>query len=355
MRKRLFEICEKAKRHDTTSRIYDWIIIAAALLSMLPLCFKTEPFWMSTLELYAVYILFADYLFHWITADYKRQCQDADLKTRTKAFLLYPFRPMVLLNFVSLLPTLGILGPAFLVLRLFRLTTLANYSKSLRYVGRVFVKEQKTLLAVLYIAITYIFISALIMFTFEQQSFDDYFEALYWATTALTTVGYGDVAPVTWVGRLISMLSSLFGIAVIALPAGIVTAGFVNEINADTAEQATDDAEDMANAEVQERIQNQNLEEMVKASGAEDTDSTKPAQEEVPAETAESRALAQADQKASQDIVQKTAELQAAAENAQNALFENIDGATIASAAAFEEEQALYEENAEESEVYDHE
>ena len=111
----------------------------------------------------------------------------------------------------------------------------------------------------------------------------------------------------------------------------------------------------MANAEVQERIQNQNLEEMVKASGAEDTDSTKPAQEEVPAETAESRALAQADQKASQDIVQKTAELQAAAENAQNALFENIDGATIASAAAFEEEQALYEENAEESEVYDHE
>lgn len=116
----------------------------------------------------------------------------------------------------------------------------------------------------LYIAIMYIFISALIMFTFEQQSFDDYFEALYWATTALTTVGYGDVAPVTWVGRLISMVSSLFGIAVIALPAGIVTAGFVEEINADTAAEATDDAEDTADAAARERIENQNLEEMAK-------------------------------------------------------------------------------------------
>lgn len=66
--------------------------------------------------------------------------------------------------------------------------------------------------SVLMIAIAYIFISALAMFAYEPDTFDSFFHALYWATTALTTVGYGDVYPVTDVGKLISMVSSLFGI-----------------------------------------------------------------------------------------------------------------------------------------------
>ena len=342
MRKRLYEISEKATRHDVPSRIYDYLIIAAALLSMLPLIFKKEPTWMPTLELYAVYILFMDFLFHWITTDYMHGVEDAPLKIRVRMFLIYPFRPMVFLNFLSLLPTLGILGQGFLVLRLFRLTTLSHYSKSLRYIGRVFSKEKKTLLAVLYIALIYIFVSALIMFTFEPDSFDDYFEALYWATTALTTVGYGDVAPVTWVGRLISMLSSLFGIAVIALPAGIVTAGFVEEIKADTAQEATDDIEDAADAAARDRIESQNLEDIAravpsqeKALNPEDAAGAVPSQEE---------ALRAADIQAKLSITGKTEELKAAAEEAQSALFENIDGAVIDSVAAQEARFADEEE-----------
>ncbi len=83
------------------------------------------------------------------------------------------------------------------------------------------------------IAIAYIFISALAMFAYEPDTFDSFFHALYWATTALTTVGYGDVYPVTDVGKLISMVSSLFGIAVIAMPAGIITSSFMEEISRD--------------------------------------------------------------------------------------------------------------------------
>ncbi|MEG0214985.1 MAG: potassium channel family protein, partial [Hungatella sp.] len=85
------------------------------------------------------------------------------------------------------------------------------------------------MISVLVIAVAYIFISALIMFCYEPDTFEDFFESLYWATTALTTVGYGDIYPVSIVGRLISMISSVFGIAVIALPAGVVTSGFMNE------------------------------------------------------------------------------------------------------------------------------
>ncbi len=76
----------------------------------------------------------------------------------------------------------------------------------------------------------YIFVSGLIMFVNEPETFDNFFDALYSATTALTTVGYGDVYPTTDLGKFISMASSLFGIAVIALPAGIITGGFLEQI-----------------------------------------------------------------------------------------------------------------------------
>ena len=68
------------------------------------------------------------------------------------------------------------------------------------------------------------------VFNVEPESFDNFFEAIYWATVSLTTVGYGDIYPVTSVGRVITMISSVFGIAVVALPAGIITAGYMKEL-----------------------------------------------------------------------------------------------------------------------------
>lgn len=70
------------------------------------------------------------------------------------------------------------------------------------------------------------------MFNAGQGSahFDSYFDALYWATTTLTTVGYGDIYPANDLGRVISMLSALFGVAIIALPSGIITASYLDEL-----------------------------------------------------------------------------------------------------------------------------
>ena len=78
----------------------------------------------------------------------------------------------------------------------------------------------------------YIVISALIIINIEPDSFNNYFDAVYWATVSLTTVGYGDIYPVTSLGKVITMISSFFGIAIIALPSGIITAGFMESINA---------------------------------------------------------------------------------------------------------------------------
>ena len=74
-------------------------------------------------------------------------------------------------------------------------------------------------------------ISALIIFNVEPDTFDTFFDAVYWATISLTTVGYGDIYPVSTVGRIVTMVSSAFGIAIIALPSGVITAGYLDEIN----------------------------------------------------------------------------------------------------------------------------
>lgn len=169
------------------------------------------------------------------------------------AFIRYPFTILAIIDILSILPSLGLLPPSFMIFRLFRITKILEYSQSCRHIVNVFKKQGRTLCSVLVIAIFYIFLSALVMFVQEPEStFDNFFHALYWATTALTTVGYGDVYPVTDVGRLISMISSLFGIAVIALPAGIVTAGFVDAIDNDLKERTKLQAEMLAAKKAQQ-------------------------------------------------------------------------------------------------------
>ena len=82
-------------------------------------------------------------------------------------------------------------------------------------------------------AVAYILISALVIYNVEPDSFETFFDAIYWATISLTTVGYGDIYPITTIGRIVTMFSSAFGVAIIALPSGVVTAGYLEEISKD--------------------------------------------------------------------------------------------------------------------------
>ena len=100
-------------------------------------------------------------------------------------------------------------------------------------------RQWKPLLAVVMVALFDIFVTAIIMFQSEQEIdpvtgeyiFKSFFDAFYWATITLTTVGYGDLAPVSELGRTLSMISSLIGIGVIAMSSSIITAGYMQELN----------------------------------------------------------------------------------------------------------------------------
>ena len=91
--------------------------------------------------------------------------------------------------------------------------------------------QREPLLAVGSLAVGYVLISALVIFNVEPDTFGSFFDAIYWATVSLTTMGYGDIYPVTTIGRVVTMLSSFVGIAIVALPSGIITAGYMDKIS----------------------------------------------------------------------------------------------------------------------------
>ena len=235
MRKTIYSLIFHKDSRGLTGRIYDLIVSVAALISIIPLLFKTWYPLFDKIDTFTLYILFLDYILRWIVHDFRSRYG------KPRAFLVYPFTPMAVISLLCMLPSLGFLDQNFRILRMFRIFRLIPYSPTFDMVARVFKREKKTLLSVLYIALGYIFISALVMFVNEPETFNTFYDAIYWATITLTAVGYGDIYPVTNIGKFISMLSSIFGIAIIALPAGIVTAGFMEEINSAVNENEEND------------------------------------------------------------------------------------------------------------------
>lgn len=233
MRKRLFEIIETAQENDRASNVYDISMLTVIIASLVPLAFKGETPFFWWIDKISAVIFIIDYLFRIITADLK-------LNKGIASFLIYPITPMAILDLICILPSLSILQNGFKIFKIFRLFRTfrvfrvfktIRYSKSIKLIKGVFIRQKKPLFTVGILALAYVIISALVIFNVEPESFDTFFDAMYWATVSLTTMGYGDIYPVTTIGRIVTMLSSIFGIAIIALPSGIVTAGFMEELN----------------------------------------------------------------------------------------------------------------------------
>lgn len=222
---------------------YDIFMMFTIIASLIPLVFKQETLLLRRIDQITVAIFIIDYILRWIVADYSHP------KFKKEAFLVYPFMPMAIVDMLSILPSVSSINSAFKLFKVFRMFRLlrslrmlrafrvfrvvkaARYSKSLRIIADVLVESKDALLAVGTLSVLYVLISALIIFNVEPDSFNSFFDAVYWATVSLTTVGYGDIYPTTVIGRTVAMISSVFGIAIVALPAGIITAGYMSAIN----------------------------------------------------------------------------------------------------------------------------
>ena len=123
---------------------------------------------------------------------------------------------------------------ALRALRLLRLLKLGRYSKSLQRIVNVFVRKKGELFVTAYVSIIILFIISTLMFYAEHEAQPDKFrnilDGLWWGIATLTTVGYGDIYPVTVTGKLIAAVSAFLGIGVFALPTAILGAAFLEEI-----------------------------------------------------------------------------------------------------------------------------
>ena len=234
MLKNLYEIIEPSDNESSKlSSFYDVVMLICIIASMIPLAVKSDSMILNIIDKITVGVFIIDYILRLITAKQK-------LNKGIKSYFIYPIQPMAIIDLLSILPSLIPINAGFKVLRLFRIVRtlkvfrsfkIFRYSRNIERLVEVLKKQSKSLLAVLSMAVFYVLFTALVMFNIEPDTFEDFFDAIYWAVISLTSVGYGDITPVSEIGRLFTMLSAFVGVAIIALPSGIITAGYLDVLN----------------------------------------------------------------------------------------------------------------------------
>jgi voltage-gated potassium channel len=239
-RKRTFELLEVAKPGDKASKATDIFLVVLILVNVLAMVFGTVEavrnaigIYLDWFEFFSVKIFTLEYILRiWTVVEKSKKTSLIKYRIR------YIFSFMALVDLFAILPSiLPIIFPMDLrFLRLFRLFRMARllkmgrYSKAVQTFSQV-LKGKKEELVVAVIAVLFLLlISSTLMFYFENeaqpQAFKSIPDAMWWAAAALTTVGYGDVTPITTLGKMLGIVSAILGIGLFALPAGILASGF---------------------------------------------------------------------------------------------------------------------------------
>lgn len=246
LRHKIYDIIEPAghqRQENRLSSLFDNFMMLMIGFGIAPLLFRETDSILEWMDYISCGVFIIDYVLRLLTADLHLP----NIRRRWLRFVLYPFTPMAIFDMLSILPSLNLVNGAFKVLRMARLLKLLRlirfirYYQPLRIMLNVLERERGTLLTVLSFAVFYIFVTALVMFNVEEPDvnhmFDTFFDAIYWSACTLTTVGYGDIFPTTSLGRVVSMVSAIMGVAIIALPSGIITAGYLDELRREREEK----------------------------------------------------------------------------------------------------------------------
>ena len=152
----------------------------------------------------------------------------------------YAFSFFGLVDFLSILPVIfaGIPGLAaaktLRLLRIFRILKVARYSDSLQLLGSVISKVKMALFSTLFMTLLVVLISSVVMYYFEHEAQPEAFPSIaaacWWGIATLTTVGYGDIYPITAMGKVFSSIIALLGIGLVAIPTGIISGAYVQAL-----------------------------------------------------------------------------------------------------------------------------
>lgn len=243
LRKRIYEIIEPAQNKDQASRIFDLFIIMLIILNILAVIvnsFKISNkqiiLVLNVFEIFSIVIFTLEYFLRIYTSRFKYPESNI-----MKAIFRYIISPMALIDLFAILPFYLplVIGADLRFLRILRLTRLLRilkinrYSRSLQLLSKVLKNKKEELVVTIFVTMILMLLAASIMYYLESDqqpdSFPNIVASFWWAIATLTTVGYGDVYPITILGKILAGIIALLGIGLVALPTGIISSGFLEE------------------------------------------------------------------------------------------------------------------------------
>ncbi|MBQ9501236.1 MAG: ion transporter [Lentisphaeria bacterium] len=240
MKRTVFDVIQPASRGNIASKIFDLFIMALIFIGIASVFIMTFDISKETahllneLEKAAIIVFSAEYLLRIWTANMLYP----ELSP-ARARLKYILSGMAIIDLVAILPFyLPMLLPVNLVgirairlVRLLRVFKLNRYSEALVSIGEVFKKKYREILVSMFFVFILLVVASLLIYYAEHDAqpdkFPNAFSGLWWAVATLTTVGYGDIYPVTAIGRLLGAVIAVMGIGMVAVPTSILSSGFM--------------------------------------------------------------------------------------------------------------------------------
>ena len=241
-KKRIFEIIQIGYDEDWPSRIFDIAVIVMILTNLFIAIFTTfdssKPYLglLETIEFITVVGFAIEYFLRLWTAEYL-----FPKLTRRDAIKKYVLSFNGVIDMLAFLPFfLPIFFPAgvvafrmFRVVRIFRLLRVNAYYDALNVIGEVINSKRDQILSSVFIILVLMTAASLFMYSLEHEAqpevFSNAFSGFWWAVSTLLTVGYGDIYPITIAGRIFGIIITFLGVGMVAIPTGILSAGFVEQ------------------------------------------------------------------------------------------------------------------------------
>lgn len=243
VRKRVAEIIEIGSSFDVVSRTYDYVSVVAVALNLSATIMYTfadlkEQYgmWLLLVENITVVFFAIDYVLRIWTAKYAYK----DL-TEWHAIRKYIFSFGGIVDLFSFLPDLlpiffpqGTVAFRMIrIVRIFRLFRINYYYDSLGVIAEVLKGKKQQLISSVFIILVLMLASSLCMYSLEHEAqpqvFSNAFSGIWWAASTLLTVGYGDIYPITMMGKVFGIIITFLGVGMVAIPTGIISAGFVDQ------------------------------------------------------------------------------------------------------------------------------
>lgn len=237
-KKRIFDIIQIGQRDDTPSRLFDYILVAVIIINILVMLLDTFDELSALfgifriIEIVCLVLFCLEYALRIWTAD----CLYPQL-SKSQAVWKYLISFDGIVEILTILPFFFLSGfVAFRMLRvvrIFHLFRINNSYDSFHVITTVIMEKKNQILSSVFIIFVLMVASSLCMYSAEHEAqpeaFNNAFSGLWWSISTILTVGYGDIYPVTVMGRMLAILIAILGVGVVAIPTGILSAGFVEQ------------------------------------------------------------------------------------------------------------------------------